>query len=188
MLQDFSIEEDIDKAREWYNGYTIGTIKNIYNPWSIINYVQYHREGLKPYWLNTSSNLMVKDLMARGGVDLKQDIESLIQNKTIEKRIDPYIVFQDLERNTEAVWTLFLFSGYLKAISRRTEEAHKLFYTLSIPNYEVTTLFERFLEQWLTDFLPNQDIEYLVKSLLTGDSEILEAILQKYMKQSMSYF
>jgi hypothetical protein len=188
MFQDFGIEEDIEQARSWYDGYVIGTTKSIYNPWSIINYVQYHKEGLKPYWVNTSSNRLIKDLMARGDSILKQDLEQLVQNKTIEKRINPYIVFRDLERNADAVWTLFLFAGYLKVISHRMDEEDMFWYTLSIPNKEVTSIFRKFLEDWLSDFIPYNEIEIFIKSLITGNARTFEKILQKYVIQSMSYF
>jgi hypothetical protein len=188
MFQDFDIEDDLEKVRSWYDGYVIGITKSIYNPWSFINYVSNHSEGLIPYWVNTSSNRLIKDLMARGDSILKQDLEQLIQNKTIEKRINPYIVFRDLERNADAVWTLFLFAGYLKVIDRRTDENDVFWYTLSIPNKEVTSIFRKFLEDWLTDFIPMNEVEIFTKSLLTGDAETAEDILQKYVIQSMSYF
>ena len=167
MFQDFGIMDDLKDVRSCYNVYMIGDTPNLYNPWSIVNYVQYHNDGLKPYWVNTSSNQMIKDLMTEGGSDLKQDIESLIQNKPIEKRIDPFIVFKDLDRNTDVVWTLFLFSGYLKVNGYSIIESYKVHYSLSIPNYEVKSIIERFLEQWLTDFISNHELEMVTKSLLT---------------------
>ncbi|MBK8397926.1 MAG: AAA family ATPase [Leptospiraceae bacterium] len=188
ILKDYSLEENLSGVKDWYDGYTIGAVTDVYNPWSILNYVDNHEEGLKPYWVNTSGNKMIKDLLAKGDNSLKIDLESLIQNKTIEKRIQSHTIFTDLERSSDSVWTLFLFSGYLKVIGSRVDEEDMYWCTLAIPNREVIGVYKQFILQWLSDYLSNQEVELFIKSLTSGDVTTFEEILQKYVLSSMSYF
>ena len=100
--------------RTWYNGYIFGgTI--VYNPWSIVNYIN---DGvIQPYWINTSDNQLIKNLLLKSGSKFKEGFELLLQDKTLEEIIDEDMVFGDLKNNNEAIWSLLLISGYLKAIS-----------------------------------------------------------------------
>jgi hypothetical protein len=188
LLEDYELEENLSGVKDWYDGYNIGKYKDIYNPWSILNYVDNYSEGLKPYWVNTSSNKLIKDLLAKGDASLKIDLESLIQNKTIEKKIHSHTIFTDLERSSESVWTLFLFSGYLKVTSSRTDDEDIYWCTLAIPNREVKGVYRQFILQWFSDYLNNQEVELFLKILTNGDVKTFEDILQKYVLSSMSYF
>ena len=188
ILIDYELIENLEAVKEWYDGYNIGEDKDIYNPWSIINYIDNFKEGLKPYWVNTSSNKLIKDLLANGDISLKIDLESLIENKPIEKRIQSHTIFTDLERSSDSIWTLFLFSGYLKVISSRQDEEDTFWCTLAIPNREVIGVYKQFISQWFTDFLNYRELDLFLKSLTTGDIKTFEDILQKYVFNSMSYF
>ena len=188
ILIDYELIEYLEAVKEWYDGYNIGEDKDIYNPWSIINYIDNFKEGLKPYWVNTSSNKLIKDLLANGDISLKIDLESLIENKPIEKRIQSHTIFTDLERSSDSIWTLFLFSGYLKVISSRQDEEDTFWCTLAIPNREVIGVYKQFISQWFTDFFNYRELDLFLKSLTTGDIKTFEDILQKYVFNSMSYF
>lgn len=187
MLDYYGLSDSLEGVKDWYDGYNIGLEKDIYNPWSIVNYIANYTEGFQPYWVNTSSNKMLKDLMATGDSSLKMDLEVLIKNQSIEKKIQSHTIFSDLDKS-ESIWTLFLFSGYLKIINCRTDEADIYWCELSIPNREVLGTFKRFLEQWFTDYLAEKEIKIFMQSLINEELETFEEILQKYVLNSFSYF
>lgn len=110
------------KVKEWYDGFTFGTYTDIYNPWSIISFID---SGGKysTHWANTSSNGLVNSLIRGGNTDIKQAMEQLLQGQCIEAEIDEQIVFNQLEDDTDAVWGLLLAAGYLKVLKLRTVEA-----------------------------------------------------------------
>lgn len=124
MLKYYGIETKIEEVKEWYNGYIFGS-DVIYNPWSIIKYVENSDEGLMPYWVNTSSNDLVKKLITKGDEELKKDLQSLIQGETIEKHINEDIVMNEIERDTENIWSFLYFSGYLKAVKKERDQERR---------------------------------------------------------------
>ena len=129
-----------DEVKSWYDGFTIGNAKDIYNPWSIINFLD---EGaLKPYWANTSSNSLVSKLIREGSRKLKMDFEKLLNGESVYKTVDE-MVFDQLSENQNAVWSLLVASGYLKIIS-----INDGIYELQIVNHEVMLMFRRLIKEW----------------------------------------
>ncbi|MCT4509779.1 MAG: ATP-binding protein [Tepidibacter sp.] len=186
ILKYYDIEYKIDDIKKWYNGYIFGD-NVIYNPWSILNYVKNHKDGFRPYWINTSSNDLVKIVLTKAGETVKKELEDLIQEKTIVKQINEDIVMKDIENGAENVWSFLLFSGYLKVINEDLRMGRS-FCTLEIPNLEVKYLYEEIIMSWFKESINNEKFNYMLKSLITGDIEIFEEILSEYLIKSASYF
>ena len=130
-----------DEVKYWYDGFTIGSAKDIYNPWSVINFLS---EGkLKPFWANTSSNALVSRLIREGDRKLKMDFEKLLNGETVLKTVDEELVFNQLDYDQNAVWSLLVTSGYLK-INSINEDV----YELQIVNHEVMLMFRKLIKEW----------------------------------------
>jgi hypothetical protein len=184
-LRDFQLTGQYENIRSWYNGYTFGD-QTIYNPWSIINYFDSADKELLPYWVNTSDNAIVEQLLTRGGTELKSELESLIQGGTIEKPIEENIIFRDIERKDHLLWSFLLFSGYLKYVEKRTVNKRTLL-SLQIPNLEVGYIYDHLVQGWLEARLENKKLETMLKALLGGDMETFEEFFAEMVKNSFSF-
>ena len=146
-LDEFGLSDRRGEVKQWYDGFIFGSISDIYNPWSIINYLDTGKLGL--YWINTSSNSLAGKLVREGSPELKMTMEKLLRGETFAIILEEQIVFSELEQGDEAVWSLLLASGYLKAVQHtfnaflRKEE-----YELKLTNLEVQVMFERLIEGW----------------------------------------
>lgn len=174
----------LEQLRAWYDGYRFGG-ETIYNPWSIINYIKHGEIG--PYWVNTSSNDLIEDLVARRGLGLTTDMEGLLAGGTIETRIDENLVLRDLEQQANALWTFLLFTGYLTpAELRRVEGVVEA--SLAVVNREVMHAFRDVFQRWMNRGLADRTrIDALVAALLRGDAEELEARLEQLLLTAMSF-
>ena len=139
-----------EEVKKWYDGFIFGKVADIYNPWSITNYLK--KRKLDAYWANTSSNSLVGKLIKEGDAGIKIDFERLLERETIQKPIDEQIVYNRLDRNEEAVWSLLLATGYLKVIDYETDpkilEEREPLYELKIVNEEVRSMFRRMVREW----------------------------------------
>ena len=186
-------EQDIaDKNRDdvklWYDGFTFGRETHIYNPWSVINYLG--KKKIAPYWANTSSNRLVNDLIRRGGAKLKASFEVLMNRETIRVPVDEQIVFDRLDRNEAAIWSLLLATGYLKVIDFETQgEAtsdRTPLYTLGITNEEVRSMFRQMIEDWFGNVEEERD--NFIRSLLMDDVKGMNKFMNLISRSVFSYF
>jgi hypothetical protein len=175
----------VDSIKEWYNGYRIGK-HTLYNPWSIINCLDNNGE-LKPYWLNTGGTDLLNILLGKANIDVKQQFEKLLQNKTISQPISEDLVFPDLETREEALWSLLLYTGYLNIISSELQ-GRRLVAEISIPNKEVGFVYDKIIEQWFSDSVSLNFYDQFIMSLRNGDMIKFKAYLSTYIMQSGSYF
>jgi hypothetical protein len=174
----------LDELRVWYDGYRFGA-ETIYNPWSVLSYVEAGRFG--PYWVNTSSNDLIYDLVARRGLGLGADMERLLAGEAIEARIDETLVFRDLEQRSAALWSFLLFSGYLTPRTVSVSEAG-VEASLAVPNREVLLAYRDVFSLWMERGLTDSDrVEALARSLLAGDAEALEVRLEELLLTTMSF-
>lgn len=167
------------EVKEWYDGFTIGGFQDIYNPWSIINFLD---EGkLKPYWANTSSNGLAGNLIRQGDREIKMQFENFLEGKTITSRINEEIVFNQLDGGGQAVWSLLLAAGYLKIIAVRGKE-----YELTLTNYEVQQTFEDMILDWFAE----SDTYYndFVKALLSGNLKEMNVYMNRMALSMFSSF
>jgi hypothetical protein len=148
LLQQAGLEQKAAEIRAWYNGYQSGEY-TIYNPWSIVNCIN-EKGRVEPYWINTSGNELIKELLTHAGESFRLQFEDLLSGKSVEKLIDENMVFSDLKKNNSATWSLLLLSGYLKVTGIRDTEMGP-YCTLIIPNREIRGLYRRIIEQWLSN-------------------------------------
>lgn len=184
ILTKADLSEKAEQLKDWYNGYQIGeTI--IYNPWSIVNCVD--EKGVTiPYWVNTSDNQLIKDLLKSSPIEFKAEFERLAAGKSVEKLIDENMVFQYLSNNPSSVWSLLLMAGYLKPASiRQTEQG--VFAHLAIPNKEVRYLYRQIVEQWLSNGHGIEWYNKFIEALLTGKIEEFKKHLGSVITQITSY-
>jgi len=187
MLTDFQLLDRYDQVQWWYNGYRFGG-KVIYNPWSIINFLNSKGKRMKPYWVNTSDNQIVETLLTMGGKELKEELEQLIRGESIEKAIDENILLKDVTLREDLLWSFLLMGGYLKqADERRDSASGKFFYTLSIPNEEVRTTYTGIIDRYFSTKIENKKLEIMLKALIAGDIKLFEKMLKMIVLAVFSY-
>jgi hypothetical protein len=186
ILKYYNITAEIDEVKGWYNGYAFGD-NVIYNPWSILNYAKNSEEGLRPYWVNTSSNDLVRNVLTKGGEGVKKELEALIEDKELEKFINEDVVMNDINRSTENLWSFLLFSGYLKASNKELRRGRS-YCSLKIPNLEVKYLYEEIILSWFNDNISSEKLNIMLKALVNGDIKIFGKILKEFVLSSVSYF
>lgn len=177
-------------VKQWYDGFTFGERTDIYNPWSITSFIA--KSGkYDTYWTNTSSNALVSALMKTGSATVKQIVENLIAGKSFRTPIDEQIVFSQIERNENAVWSLLLASGYLKVLETdpftadRTEEPH---YTLALTNLEVVLMFKKMIREWFEIETSGSTYNNFVKALLLDDVGYMNEFMNEIALKSFSQF
>ena len=181
-------EEAKQEVKSWYDGFTFGGMTNIYNPWSVTNYLNEGR--LDTYWANTSGNGLIGKLLRTGEPEIKSQFEILLKGGNVIVPVDEQIIYQQLDTNPDAIWSLMLATGYLKIDYAMTEkeaadlECERL-YTLSLTNLEVRRMFTRMVRDW---FAQTQGLSRFAKAMMQGDVESMEERLHDIMLTSMSSF
>lgn len=179
-----------ERVKAWYDGFTFGNVTDIYNPWSIINYLDTGK--FAAYWANTSSNSLVSMLLREGSGKLKQQFWMLLEGGTIRSTIDEQIVYSQLGQSEEAIWGLLLASGYLKVISHQeiTDMPEDWFeepeYELALTNGEVRMMFGSMVKGWFGK--SRSDYNDFVKALLSGDLEAMNGYMNRVALNTFSYF
>ena len=184
-LDEVNMSNEKAAVKEWYDGFTFGDVKDIYNPWSIINYLQTGK--IDSYWTDSSSNGIVNKLIKTGTPDVKEAMAVLISGGVIEKKIDEQIAFDQLDKNEDAIWSLLLASGYLCIESyKEVGRLKRKIYGLKLTNLEVERMFEVMIEQWFG----KEKFNYngFVKSLLNGDIESMNEYMNRVTRGVISYF
>ncbi len=181
-------EKDKQDVKRWYDGFTFGPVTDIYNPWSITNYL--NEKKLKVYWANTSSNGLIGKLLRTGKPEIKKLFEDLMKGEVISVPVDEQIIFNQLDTNPAAVWSLLLASGYLKVVhttSFREPDAYlsEQIYTLELTNYEVYRMFNGLIHLW---FAQASGLSEFTAAMLQGDPETMEEYLDDIMLATMSSF
>ncbi len=177
-LKDFQLAEQYESIKIWYNGYVFGG-QIIYNPWSIINYLDSADKQLLPYWVNTSDNAIVEQLLTRGGTELKSEMQTLLKGETIEKPVAENIIFRDLEKKDDLLWSFLLFGGYLKYVGKRTHNK-KMLLRLQIPNLEVSYFYDHLVEGWFEARLENEKLETMLNAYSAATWKLSKRSLPKW--------
>ena len=190
MLYDYGLEDRIPEAKEWYNGYVFGH-KEIYNPWSIINYVYSlvldKREFPEPFWANTSSNQIIKDMIWHADPEMQRELDILIQGGTIEKKIHEDITYDDIYETEDNLWNFLFFTGYMRKVSERKEE-EDIYLTMKIPNIEIRSIYKNQIKEWFEKQVKETDRKVLYKAVLEGDAEEIADYVTGLLKKSISTF
>ena len=179
-----------DKVKAWYDGFNFGKISDIYNPWSIINFLDTGKVSV--YWANTSSNSLINKLIREGGSDVKKKFEGLLNGEPVVSNIDEQIVYNQLDVRPNAIWSLLLASGYLKVQRLKTYDdidwlgGAKPEYELVLTNFEVRLMFETMILDWFG--VVESDYNDFVKALLSGDIKAMNEYMNRVSSEVFSYF
>lgn len=184
-LKEYDLESKKQEIKTWYDGFTFGDTKDIYNPWSIINYLKTKR--FSPYWANTSSNRLIGTLIRESGRNLKMKFEDLLNRKDLHTTLDEQIVFAQLTTSTTAIWSMLLASGYLKVTKHEiNERTGRDEYSLALTNREVHLMFEDMIRDWFTEV--TEDYNDFITALLQGDVPAMNQYMNQVSKTMFSYF
>ena len=190
VLDELNLSEHKAGVRKWYDGFIFGDCADIYNPWSIIEFISKKGE-YAPYWANTSSNSLVSTLIQAGDADAMKTVEDLMKGKSFTAPIDEQIVFNQLEGNTNAIWSLLLASGYLKVTGReplRAEGKGKPRCTLALTNMEVALIFEDMVRGWFEMDVESSAYNEFVRAMLLDDVDCMNEFMNSIALNSFSSF
>jgi hypothetical protein len=184
-LDEAGMSDQCDVVKKWYDGFVFGGKKDIYNPWSITNFLD--KRKIDIYWANTSSNSLIGHLIQRGNSAIKEAMEDLLSGKELVTEIDEQIVFDQLDDNMTAIWSLLLSSGYLK-INQAPKDAaaSNQNYHLSLTNHEVDVMFHRMIDGWFKKYTPNYNA--FVKALLADDVRAMNHYINRIALETFSFF
>ena len=184
-LDEAGMSDQCDVVKKWYDGFVFGGKKDIYNPWSITNFLD--KRKIDIYWANTSSNSLIGHLIQRGNSAIKETMEDLLSGKELVTEIDEQIVFDQLDDNMTAIWSLLLSSGYLK-INQAPKDAaaSNQNYHLSLTNHEVDVMFRRMIDGWFKKYTPNYNA--FVKALLADDVRAMNHYINRIALETFSFF
>lgn len=187
-LDEFHLSEQRQEVRSWYDGFRFGSQTDIYNPWSIINYLDTGQ--FRPYWANTSSDNLIGKLVREGSRTIKEDFESLMRGEVLRVRIDEQIVYAHLENDEQALWSLLLAAGYLKVRDWKTCITEfgewQQEYELELTNFEVKVMFRSMIRSWFGRTA--SDYNDFIRALLMDDLKAMNRYMNRVALAIFSYF
>ena len=190
FLAEYDLSDKAGEVGEWYDGYLFGDTE-IYNPWSVSRYVYDHlsiRTAIpEPYWSNTSSNSIIKEMVIRSDEKVKEELDILISGGTIEKRIHEDITYADIYESEDNLWNFLFFTGYMKKVSER-QDGEDAFMTMKIPNREVRSIYRTQIRSWFDKLVEKEDRTALYQAVREKNAEEIGAILTGLLKRSISTF
>ncbi len=182
VIKDFDIEDKKNQIKEWYDGYKIGNVEGIYNPWSILNYLS--RRELIPYWVNTSSNDLIK-MTLKNSTTVKEKIERLLNDEAVDVQINLETIIVGIEDKEENIWGLMLQTGYLKVVE--TVNISEGIYKVKIPNYEIKELFKGIVRDWFRNKVIGNDLTSILKDLIELNLKEYEKKFKVLVNEMFSY-
>ena len=187
-LDEFGLGKKKEEVRRWYDVFIFGGHKDIYNPWSILHFL--NKGKVADYWVNTSSNALVSKLIQEGSSDIKEKFEVLLRGDTIQASVDEQIVYNQLDDNEEGIWSLLVASGYLKILSYDDLEflapGEEQMYELALTNYEVKRMFEGMVRRWFSRAKTPHNA--FIRALLAGDRKAMNVYMNQIALHTFSYF
>ncbi len=184
-LDEYGLSNKKQETKNWYNGFVFGKHSNIYNPWSIINLLDTRK--YKNYWINTSENTLIKDLIQKSSHKIKEKVEQLLKGETIQELIDEQIVFNRIDRSPAAIWSLLLASGYLKLVTfdKETTIGGRYNCQLAITNQETMDMFYGMVHDWFSDI---DSYSYFLDALLENKVRKMNKFMNKMSLEMFSSF
>ena len=190
LLAYYDLSEQFEEVKKWYDGYLFNDFE-IYNPWSILKYVNDRKDHVTefalPYWSNTSSNSIVREMVGEADQKAKADLETLMAGGTIEKPVHEDITYGDIHQTQDNLWNFLFFTGYLKKVGERTV-GNNLWLEMKIPNIEVATIYENSISYWFEQRMKETDRSPLVRALEDGDCEAAENFISEQLFHTISYY
>ena len=192
LLAYYGLSEQLEEVKKWYDGYLFNDFE-IYNPWSILKYVNDRKDHVTefalPYWSNTSSNSIVREMVGEADQKAKADLETLMAGGTIEKPVHEDITYGDIHQSQDNLWNFLFFTGYLKKMSERKDESgESLYLSMAIPNTEIKTIYKNSISYWFEQRMKETDRGPLVRALETGDCEAAEDFINRQLADTISYY
>lgn len=190
MMEYYEVERRFPTMKEWYDGYTFGDTE-VYNPWSVIYFLSDLYTDIdafpRPYWINTSSNDIIKDLIARADRETKTQIESLLHGGTLDIQVHEEVTYEDMHGNGENLWNFLFFTGYLTKGNEYFEES-SIFLQARIPNVEVETIYRNTILNWFRQSIKKQDFRNLYQAMEEGDAPKMRDILNGQLFSTISFY
>ncbi len=191
MLAYYDLNEQLEEVKKWYDGYLFNDFE-IYNPWSILKYVNDRKDHVTrfplPYWSNTSSNSIVHEMVEEAGEDARRDLETLMDSGTIEKIVHEEITYADIHKSQDNLWNFLFFTGYLKKMGEWTDAEGDLHLEMAIPNMEIKKIYRESITEWFDQRIKKKDRSPLVRALEDGDCETAENFINEQLFDTISYF
>ena len=182
IIKDFNIQDEEKEIKKWYDGYKIGNVEGIYNPWSILNYLT--DKELKPYWVNTSSNDLIKMILEKS-TTLKEQMERLLKDEAIEATIDLETIIVGIENKEENIWGLMLQTGYLKVEETVSLEERR--YKVKLPNNEIKDLIRGIIREWFSNKVLGNDLRSILQDLVSLNLKEFEKKFRVLVEEMFSY-
>ncbi len=184
-LEEYGLSDRKSEVKEWYDGFTFGNCTDIYNPWSVINFLAEKRTGT--YWANTSSNALINRLIQEGSPDIKMTMERLLRGESFQAMLDEQIVFGQLEQDDDAIWSLLLAGGYLRIVRCEFHPVRrKPQYCLKLTNLEIQVMFEHMIAHWFGRY--RRVSNAFLQALLEGDVKGMNAYMNRVALETFSNF
>ncbi len=183
-LEEYGMSDGKQQVKDWYDGFSFGERKDIYNPWSVIHFLDKRVAGA--YWANSSANSLVEKLLREGNANIKKNFESLLHGGTLHMELDEQIVYNQLLTKKNAVWSLLLASGYLKVVSSTfVERTGRTDYELALTNKEVHIMFENMIQDW---FSGSDDYGDFIQALMLNDIKAMNFYMNKVTSEMFGSF
>ena len=190
ILEYYQQDDLFAEVKEWYDGYRFGN-SEIYNPWSILNYVNDHVQKIsklpRPYWSNTSSNSIVRNLVRNADAVARKDLETLMEGETLRKQVHEDITYDAIDDSQDNLWNFLYFTGYLKAVSEQQLE-DDIYLDLMIPNREIRSIYRNSIQDWFRDEIKAADLSQLRTALEEGDCDRISEFLSEKLMATISYY
>lgn len=189
VLEYYNLSDCFEEIKQWYDGYLFGETE-IYNPWSVLKYIQFALNNKnhipQTYWVNTSSNNIIYELITKSDRRIRDDIEKLITGKNIDKPLYDDITYTNMNVKSEYIWSFLLHTGYLKP-TNIYQKGIQNYFTAVIPNTEIITTYENTFRQWFDEAIRVADKGVLLNAVLGGDAETFELEVNRWLLKSISY-
>jgi hypothetical protein len=185
LTTDFELMESLAILKTWYNGYLFGN-KVIYNPWSVLSFITRKQKIPRPYWINTASESLLQDIITRAKPDFQKQIETLLAGGTITTSLNENIVLRDFESNEPNIWSLLVFSGYLKPVSWTLKEDEPI-YEVAIPNLEVRLFYRKTIKFWVQNTVGSERLQKLLQALTKTDFKTFGELLKEMVLAVLSF-
>lgn len=190
MMTYYQVEKRFSTMKEWYDGYTFGDVE-VYNPWSVIKFLYDLRSDInafpRPYWINTSSNDIIKDLIVRADRETKGQIEVLLSGGTLDIQVHEEVTYGDMHGSGENLWNFLYFTGYLTKESEYFKDKY-IYLKARIPNTEVMTIYENTILNWMNEMIKKEDYHDLYRAMEEGNAERIRDILNVQLIRTISFF
>lgn len=190
VMSYYEVESRFPTMKEWYDGYLFGSTE-VYNPWSVIKFLYDLYADVNafphPYWINTSSNDIIKELIARADRETKRQIETLLRGEILTIQVHEEVTYEDIHTNAENLWNFLYFTGYLTKESEYFEES-SIFLRARIPNTEVKTIYQNTISNWLKDMIKKEDFHDLYRAMEEGNAQRMADILNGQLFRTISFY